>query len=136
LGAALRDCELIATEFPYDEQVLAQAQQRRAVLQARMQARLDQLDSNLDDALFLGSAARCREVRDEALAAAEAWSGSEAEPLFRERAATVDERASSLLADDSTRRRGRLQALHDSFAAQGGYDAVVHELAEALEDLP
>lgn len=136
LGAALRACERVAQEFPYDEQVLAQAQQLRARLQARMQARLDQLDADLDDALFLGSAARCREVRDEALAAADAWSGSEAEPLFRERAATVDERASNLLADDSSRRRGRLQALHDSFAAQGGYEAVVSELAEALEELP
>jgi len=137
LGAALREVEHIASESPYDEAVLGQALALRAAIEARMQQQLDALDADLEDALFLGSASRCREVREAALAGAALFAGSSAEAAFEQRAATVEARAARLLAEDVDRRRQRLTALAESFAAHGGFPRVAAELQEALaRDLP
>ena len=134
LGEALAHCETIATEYPHDEDVLAEAVSLRGRIQAEMQARLDRIDADLDDALFLASASRCREVLAECRAAAETFRGSEAEARFRERAAQVARGAEDLLEEDRARHAGALAAVRDSFAAAGGYDEVVAELDRYLAE--
>lgn len=132
LGGALAALDRIIADYPYDEQVLADARRHRAELTQQLTARLDALDADLDVALFLGSAQRCQEVRDDALAAAETFAGSDAEALFRERAEQVATRGASLLSSDLERRRQRIIALRDSFAA-GGYPTVAAELSDDLD---
>lgn len=133
LGAALAMLETILTEYPYDEDVLAQAAAARGRLQARMQDRLDGIGADLEDALFLASAQRCREVLADALDAAQAWEGSSAEARFRELATTVEQRAHELLEEDRSRRAERLSAIADSFREAGGFEHVVAEIDDTLE---
>jgi len=132
LGEALAEVAIIATKFPHDEAVNADAAALRGRVQALLQQRLDTIDRELDDALFLASAARCREVLADAEAAARTFAGSEAEARFRERAATVSSRAAQLLAEDDQRRTDRLKAILASFEQDGGYPSVVAELKEYL----
>ena len=132
LGAALALLETILTEYPYDEDVLAQAAAARGRLQARMQEKLDAIDADLEDALFLASAQRCREVLADGLAAADAWAGSSAEARFREQAAALEQRAHELLEEDRARRAERLSAIAESFREAGGFPAVTAELDDYL----
>jgi hypothetical protein len=134
LGAALADIEIIVTVYPYDEGVLESGLAARARIQGIMQERLDALDRNLEDALFLGSAARCREVHQEALAEAARFAGCEAEGLFLQRAANVEQRAARLLEEDVLRRRQRVEALADSYAGDGGYPLLADELRRYLDE--
>lgn len=133
IGDALATAELILTEYPYDEEVLATAAGIRSRIQVQMQDRLDHIEAALDDALFLASAARCREVLSDCLAAAERFAGSEAEARFREMGATVKARAAELLEEDRARRAARLRAVMDSFESAGGYDLVVDELRRYID---
>lgn len=132
LGEALNEVAIVATKYPHDEQVNAEAAALRSRVQVLLQERLDKIDRELEDALFLASAARCREVLAEAEAAAATFAGSEAEAKFKERAATVSSRAAQLLAEDEQRRLDRLNAVLASFEKAGGYPSVVAELKEYL----
>ncbi len=134
LGAALAAVGVIVSEYPFDERVFEEAVAARGRLQAVMQERLDALDHDLEDALFLGSASRCREVRAAALAEAARFAGSDAEDLFRARADAVEERAARLLAEDVERRRSRVAALAESFAAHGDYPLLAEEYRRFLEE--
>ncbi|MDG2148203.1 MAG: hypothetical protein P8N09_01635 [Planctomycetota bacterium] len=134
LGAALADIEVIVTVYPYDEAVLESGLAARTRIQGVMQERLDALDTNLEDALFLGSAERCREVHEEALAEVVRFAGCEAEALFLQRAANVEQRAARLLEEDVLRRRQRVEALADSYAADGGYPLLADELQRYLDE--
>ena len=133
LGEALNEVAIIATKYPHDETVNADAAALRGRVQALLQERLDRIDRELEDALFLASAARCREVLAEAQAAAQTFAGSEAEARFQERAQTVSTRAAQLLAEDEQRRVDRLQAILSSFEKAGSYPAVAAELKEYLQ---
>lgn len=133
LGEALAEVEIVATRYPHDEDVLAAAQAVRARVEAAMQERLDTIDRDLDDALFLASASRCREVLADCLAAADTYSGSDSESKFLERAATVERRAADLLEEDRARRAARLDAVVSSFREAGGYDRVADEIATYLD---
>jgi hypothetical protein len=133
LGEALAEVAVIATKYPHDESVNADAAALRGRVQALLQERLDTIDRELEDALFLASAARCREVLEEAEAAARTFAGSEAEARFQERAATVSSRAAQLLAEDEQRRVDRLQAILTSFQKAGSYPSVTAELQEYLQ---
>ena len=133
LGEALNEVAIIATKYPHDESVNAEAAALRSRVQALLQERLDTIDRELEDALFLASAARCREVLAEAEAAARTFAGSEAEARFQERAATVSTRAAQLLAEDDQRRADRLQAILASFEKAGTFPSVTAELKEYLQ---
>jgi hypothetical protein len=133
LGEALAEVEIVVTRFPHDEAVLAAAQAVRARVEATMQARLDAIDRDLEDALFLASAARCREVLADCVNAAATFAGSEAEARFRERADTVERRAADLLEEDRARRAARLEALVSSFREAGGYQRVAGEIETYIE---
>jgi len=133
LGEALAEVEIVATRYPHDEAVLAAAQAVRARVEATMQARLDSIDRDLEDALFLASAARCREVLADCVNAAGTFAGSEAEARFRERADTVARRAADLLEEDRARRAARLEAVVSSFREAGGYDSVADEIEAYVE---
>jgi hypothetical protein len=128
LGEALAEAGVIETRYPHDEDVTAQARALRARVQAVMQERLDAIDRELADALFLASAARCREVLEDCHAAARTFAGGEAEARFLERAETVAQRAAALLEEDRQRRAGRLTAVEASFREAGGFDRVADEI--------
>lgn len=132
LGEALDKLQTILTRFPYDEQVLADASATRSRLELAMQASLDSLRRDLDDALFLGSAQRCKEVRAEAERLAERYAGSPAAEDFAAMSAEVSEQAASLLAEEAARRRGRVEALLSSFREHGGYPSMTAEYEEYL----
>ncbi|HTE06732.1 MAG TPA: hypothetical protein VK824_11085, partial [Planctomycetota bacterium] len=133
LGEALAEAEVIVTRFPHDEDVLAGAQALRGRVQALMQQRLDVIDRGLQDALFLDSASRCREVLADCNAAASTFAGSAAAERFTERARSVAERASALLEEDRTRRVSRLASVMQSFRAAGAYPHVAQEIQDTLE---
>ncbi len=132
LGAALADIELLVADYPYDEVVLGVALEARGRIQGIMQAQLDVLDAELEDALFLGSAGRCREVMAAAQRQAFRFQGSEGEQRFLERADVVGRRAQRLLSADVERRRQRIEALAQSFAEHGSYPLVAQELQDYL----
>jgi hypothetical protein len=134
LGDALAEAEIIETQFPHDEDVTNQARALRARIGASMQERLDVIDRELGDALFLASAARCREVLDDCRAAARTFAGSEAEARFVERAETVERRAADLLEADRQRRAGRLAAVEASFREVGGYERAADEIGAYLAE--
>jgi len=123
LGEALAEAELVVTKYPHDEEVLAEAAAVRGRLVALQAQRLDRIDQDLQDALFLASARRCREVLADCEDAARTWEGSAAAERFRERARTVAERASALLEADRARRARALQAVSDSFRGAGATTA-------------
>jgi hypothetical protein len=133
LGEALAEAEIIETQYPHDEDVTAQARALRGRAQASMQARLDAIDGELADALFLASAARCREVLETCRAAARTYAGSEAEARFLERAENVAQRAADLLEEDRQRRAGRLAAVEASFRDATGYQRVADEIRAYLD---
>ncbi len=133
LGRALATLETILRDHPFDEEVLAEAGAARARLSNEMRERLDTIERDLDDALFLASAQRCREVLADCLDAARTFSGSSAEERFREQARTVATRAAELLEEDRRRRADRIGAVRDSFRAAGGFDAVDAELTRYLD---
>ncbi|MGQ0554229.1 MAG: hypothetical protein ACT4PU_13540 [Planctomycetota bacterium] len=132
LGQALLEAELVVTRYPHDEEVTATALALRARVQSSLRERFEQIDDDLDDALFLQSAARCREVLRDCEAAAAAYAGSEAEALFRERAEAVARGAAALLEADRRRRAASLEAVLVSFQRAGGYSTVVAELEDYL----
>jgi len=134
LGEALVAYETVVRRFPHDEDALAEATAARARLEADLRERLEQIDADLEDALFLASAARCREVLAMCEQGRDAFAGSAAQARFAERAAEVAERAASLLEEDRERRRSRLLAIRDSFAAAGGYPHVVAEIDAYLDE--
>lgn len=136
LGESLAQLQQIVDEFPYDEQVLAGAMADRGRLTAVMQGRLEALQAALEDALFLGSAQRCQEVRDEALALAESYAGSDGEAQFLARARNVELAGARLIDEYQGRQRHRLQALLHSFEEHGGYPAVSDELRAELARTP
>lgn len=131
LGEALAQAETVVARYPHDEQVLAEAATLRARLLAELQARLDRIDGNLQDALFLASARRCREVLAECEAAAAAWSGSAAEATFRERGRQVAARAADLLEADRARRASALRAVAESFR-DAGHATAAAEIEDTL----
>jgi len=133
LGEALAEVEIVATRYPHDEEVLAEAQAVRARIEGAMQERLDAIDRDLEDALFLASAARCREVLADCLEAADTYAGSEAAARFSERAATVARRAADLLEEDRARRAARLEAVANSFREAGTYELIADEIDAYLE---
>ncbi len=133
LGAALAGVERVLSDYPYDEQILADAALARARLVGDMTTRLDTMEEDLEQALFLASAQRCREVLEACLEQAEAYAGSEAEVRFRELADSVATRAAELLEQDRARRERSLRAVRDSFAEFGGYDAVAAEIGRYLD---
>lgn len=132
LGQALAEAEIIEIRYPHDEDVTAQARALRGRVQGLMQERLDAIDRELADALFLASAARCREVLEAARASARTFAGSDAEARFLDRAATVAQRAADLLEEDRQRQAGRLAAVEASFREAGGYDRVADEIGAHL----
>jgi len=130
-GAALAEAETVVTRYPHDEEVLGRAALLRGQLLAELQARLERIDRDLQDALFLASARRCREVLADCEAAAATWAGSAAADTFRERGRLVALRAADLLEADRARRATSLQAVADSFRA-AGYAALADELDDTL----
>lgn len=132
LGDALVVLERILSEFPYDEDLLQKAAVSRGRLTADMQARLDRIDEDLEDALFLASAARCREVLLDCQEAAAAFAGSDAQTRFFDRSEMVAQRAVELLAADRSRRTKRMAAIAESFASHGSYEHVAQEFEEYL----
>ncbi|MFT7464410.1 MAG: hypothetical protein ACI9EF_002766 [Pseudohongiellaceae bacterium] len=132
LGRALAQLGQIIEDFPFDEGVLARALADRARLGAAVQSQLDRLQADLEDALFLGSAQRCVELRDEALALAEIYAGSSLSERFAEQARAVDTAGAQLIAESQARLRHRLQAQLQSFEAHGGYPGVSAELIAEL----
>ncbi len=133
LGAALAEVETILRDDPYDEDVLREAGQMRSELLAQMQQRLDAIDENLDDALFLASARRCREVLAECEAAAATFAGSSAEQRFAERADVVRTRAFELLEADRQRRAARLEAIAASLEEFGNFERLASEYRDTLD---
>lgn len=133
LGAALAEVEGLLRDDPYDDDVLREAGAMRAELVATMQARLDAIDADLEDALFLASAARCREVLADCEAAAATFAGSSAEARFEERAAVVRERAALLLEAARAARAERLDAIATSFEEFGGHDLLSGEYRDTLD---
>ena len=136
LGLALGRLQQIIDVYPFDERVLAQAKADRSRLAATMQIELDSLQADLEDALFLGSAQRCEEVREAALALAETYTGSTAREQFLAQAEDVTMAGARLIAEYQARRRGRLAALLGSYEAHGGYPGVSAELRAELAELP
>lgn len=135
LGLALGRLQQIIDVYPFDERVLAQAMSDRSRLAATMQIELDTLQADLEDALFLGSAQRCEEVRDAALALAETYAGSTAREQFLAQAQDVTVAGARLIAEYQARRQGRLQALLESYDGHGGYPGVSAELKAELAEL-
>jgi hypothetical protein len=131
LGAALAEAETVVTRYPHDEEVLGRAAQLRGQLLAELQARLERIDRDLQDALFLASARRCREVLADCEVAAATWAGSAAADTFRERGRLVALRAADLLEADRARRATALQAVADSFR-EAGDAAVADEIDDTL----
>jgi hypothetical protein len=129
LGEALAEAETVVTKYPQDEEVLAAANAVRGRLMVKLQERLDRIDRDLQDALFLASARRCREVLADCEDAAKTWGGAAAADRFRERAATVAERAATLLEADRARRAGALSAVSQSFRGAGD-----SQLADEIDD--
>ena len=136
LGLALGQLQQIIDVYPFDERVLAQAMSDRSRLAATMQVEIDTLQADLKDALFLGSAQRCEEVKDAALALAEIYTGSTARDQFLAQAEDVTVAGARLIAEYQARRRGRLQALLESYEAHGGYPGVSAELRAELAATP
>ncbi len=134
LGEALVEAEIVVTRYPHDEEVTAQVQALRGRVLGRLQERLDTIDGELEDALFLGSAARCREVLSACERAAQEFAGSDAAGRFLERAQVVRERAAALLEEDRARRAARIEAVRDSFRAAGGYPHLADELDAYLAE--
>jgi len=130
-GEALAQADLVVTKYPHDEEVLAAATGVRSRLVTRLQERLDAIDRDLQDALFLASARRCREVLADCDDAARTWAGSEAADLFHARGRTVEERAAALLEADRARRASALQAVSSSFR-EAGYTGVADEIDATL----
>ncbi|HEX5009077.1 MAG TPA: hypothetical protein VFY71_01655 [Planctomycetota bacterium] len=131
-GEALAQADLVVTKYPHDEEVLAAATGVRSRLVTRLQERLDAIDRDLQDALFLASARRCREVLADCEDAARTWSGSQAADLFHERGRTVEERAATLLEADRARRASALQAVSGSFR-EAGFTGVADEIDDTLK---
>jgi hypothetical protein len=131
LGQALAEAETVVTRYPHDEEALARAALLRGQLQAELRARLERIDRDLQDALFLASARRCREVLADCEAAAATWEGSSAAETFRERGSLVALRAADLLEADRARRATALQAVADSFR-EAGHAALADEIDDTL----
>lgn len=135
-GATLALLERIVTEFPYDEQVLADASVARAALNAAADAELRTLAAALDDAVFLGNAGRCRDVQSAAQRAGAAWAGSSGpSAALAQLAAEIERRAGPVLAERDDRQRLALAARLESFREDGRFPSVVAELEAALAAL-
>jgi hypothetical protein len=132
LGEALAEAEIVVTKYPHDEEVLAAAAAVRGRLMTQLQQRVDELDRDLQDALFLASARRCREVLADCEAAARTWEGSSAREIFRQRAGAVAERAAALLEADRERRAASLEAVSTSFR-EAGAPGVSSEIDDTLK---
>ncbi len=131
LGQALAEAETVVTRYPHDEEVLGEAAAVRGRLMTRQAQRLDHIDRDLQDALFLASARRCREVLADCEDAARTWEGSAAADRFRERGRAVAERAAALLEADRALRARALQAVADSFRGAGA-TAAADEIDDTL----
>ena len=135
LGGALVQLDEIVKDFPFDEQVLADATADRARLAVAADERLNVLAGDLDDAVFLGNPERCAQLLSDARHEVETWAGSPAATAFEAFESEAVERAGRIVSVGEGRATDAVRARLESFREDGRFPSVVEVMQEALATL-
>lgn len=138
LGECLKQWGDLLTGFPYEEQLVAEAESKRAALVQQGLSELQEVRAEVERARFFRLVDLYRQCRDKARAVGARFRGSEVDAEAQKVAAEVDQDLVGLEADLAKLERARLEAILSALDAQKaqGLAAAVRAHLEKMPKAP
>jgi hypothetical protein len=138
LGECLKQWGDLLTGYPYEEQLVAEAESKRATLVQQGLSELQDVHAEIERARFFRLVDLYRQCRDKARAVGARFKGSEVDAEAKKVAAEVEQDLVGLEADLAKLERARLEAILSALEAQKaqGLAAAVRAHLEKMPKAP